>query len=564
MNMEHWRPKTALVSVTDKTGIGPFGRGLAERGITIHSTGGTAKELQAAGVPVTDVAELVRGSWRTILARHGIDEHRIAAILEETGGQFLGDRVKTLSREKSAALLAQRTPEDEAELVRIGVPMVDIVVCNFYELEKAIATPGITEQQVIAKTDVGGPTMAHEAAKGRRLFVADPSRYDEVLAWFDAGCPDLEATLRKSAAEADWMSGKHVLTSGIYHGQGAFAAMLGRRISPCKYGENPFLQPAALYAEAGDDPLALHRFTVVDGDAPSYINWTDVHRLIESATRTAAGCEAKDGSVPVEALGGKHGEVSNASISDDAGSAIRGMLDGDRIAIFGGAVLLTCPVGKEEAELLRLHGTDGGPKRLLDVVVAPSFTEEAVAILGRKGGKCRCIANGALAHLTRASLDQAPRLRPVRGGFLMQPANAFVLDLNDPRVVVHGEITDADRTNIVLAWAVGSTSKSNTITLVKHGMVVANAVGQQDRVGAAQLAIMRARRNGHDIRGAVAYSDSFFPFPDGPAALIEAGVRVIFASSGSVRDDEVIAVCKAAGVTLVMMPDKDCRGFYGH
>lgn len=537
------RKRRAFFSVWHKIWRGrdivEIARALVLKGWEIEASGGTCKHLRAGGITCLDIADRV-------------------------GEPILGHRVVTLSREFMAGLLATDSADDQAELVKHGIPWIDMVVCNFYPLGEEIAKSEATAASVIDKTDIGGPTMVRAAAKGRRIVVCDPDDYAGVIARLEQGTLDDPDFVGALCAKAEYEVTRYTGASAVYHGQGMYDGGYGERVSPCKYGEDPFLTPAALYAEETDDALALHRFTLVDGDAPSYINWTDVHRLLDTTTRIVAGCDVKDDKVPVIADGGKHGNTCGASISDDAEGAIRGMLDGDRIAIFGGLVLLTCPVGKAEAELLRMHGMPEGQKRLLDGVIAPSFTEEAVAILGRKGGKCRCIANPALASLTRHALDSAPRLRPVRGGFLMQPANRFVLDLADERVTVHGVLSDADRANIILAWAVGSTSTSNTITLVRQGMVIANAVGQQDRVGAAQLAIMRARRSGHDTRGATAYSDSFFPFTDGPAVLIEAGIRTIFTSSGSVRDPDVIAVCAAAGVTLVMMPDKDCRGFYGH
>ncbi len=561
--MENDRKRRAFFSVWHKEGIVEFARGLAELGWEIEASGGTCKHLRAAGLECLDLGDRV-------------------------GEPIFGHRVVTLSREFHAGLLMQNTEEDWAELSLINgqraacgqpaIAFIDLLCCDFYPLAEEIAKPGATAAGVIEKTDIGGPTMVRAAAKGRRMVVCDPADRAPLLAWIRRLTKAVDGRLELyEEEEEEWWRFREALcakaeavvagycgVSAVYHGAGTYAGGYGARVSPCKYGENPSLAPAALYAEDDADPLALHRFRVVDGDAPSYINWTDVHRLLDVVTQIAASCDINHGEVPAIAVGAKHGNACGASHAGDVGAAIRGMLDGDRLAIFGGLVMLNRPVGVAEAELLRRHGIGDGPKRLLDGVISPSFSEEAVAVLGRKGGKCRCIANPALAELSRGSLDRSPRLRPVRGGFLMQPADAFVLDWQDPRIVVHGFLSDADRTNISLARAVGARSNSNTITLVRQGMVIANAVGQQDRVGAAQLALMRAKRNGHDTRGATAYSDSFFPFPDGPTVLIEAGIRTIFASSGSVKDAEVVAVCKAAGVTLVMMPDKDCRGFYGH
>ncbi len=174
------------------------------------------------------------------------------------------------------------------------------------------------------------------------------------------------------------------------------------------------------------------------------------------------------------------------------------------------------------------------------------------------------LENPALASLTAKSLNSETRFRQVRGGFLRQPNYTYVLDLHDARIERTGALTPEAEKDLLLAWAVGSTSNSNTVCLVKDGQLIGNGVGQQDRVGGCELAIKRAKDARHDTAGAVAYSDSFFPFVDGPQALATAGVKTIFATSGSVRDAEVKAACADAGVSLVMIPDSVARGFYGH
>ncbi len=194
-------------------------------------------------------------------------------------------------------------------------------------------------------------------------------------------------------------------------------------------------------------------------------------------------------------------------------------------------------------------------------MVASHFTDEAIETLSRKGNKCRFITNLSLQTPLVANLDVAPRFRYVRGGFLRQPNYTYVLDLNAVRPKDAQEI---DEDSLIIAWAIGSTSNSNTVTLVKSKMLIGNGVGQQDRVGACNLAITRAHASGHETQYAVAYSDSFFPFVDGPQRLIHAGIRAILASSGSVRDAEVKSVCAEAKVPLYLVPDAEGRGFFGH
>ena len=329
----------------------------------------------------------------------------------------------------------------------------------------------------------------------------------------------------------------------------------------CAYGENAWQTPARLVHDATEDPLALGRFSLLEGSTPSYNNLIDVDRQLQTITHVAAAFDIAGG-VPAIAVGTKHGNACGAAVAETPVAATEKMLTGDTRAIFGGCVMLSFAVDAAVAETLVGYASEG--RRLLDLVSAASFTDEALEVLARKHGKCRVLANPALASLSRDSLDTNPRTRPVRGGVLQQPNYTFVLDLAAPEVEVFGTLTDVQRSDLLLAWAIGSTSNSNTVTLVRDGQLIGNGVGQQDRVGGCALAIMRARDAGHAITGAVAYSDSFFPFPDAPQTLIDAGVSAIFSTSGSVRDDVVRATVTDAGVALAQLPDKLARGFFGH
>jgi phosphoribosylaminoimidazolecarboxamide formyltransferase/IMP cyclohydrolase len=256
------------------------------------------------------------------------------------------------------------------------------------------------------------------------------------------------------------------------------------------------------------------------------------------------------------------------------------MLTGDTRAIFGGVVMVNADIDKELAETLMHYVMDGDRPRLLDGVVGASVSDEALELLSRN--KLRVVVNPALKSLGSSSLDSSRRSRPVRGGNLEQPNYDFVIDLHADYMQSHGDITDQQMRDMVLGWGVGCTSNSNTISLVKDGQLIGNGVGQQDRVGAGQLALTRTtnampelEEQGDNIilkitldkaklTGAVAYSDSFFPFPDGPELLARAGVKAILTSSGSVGDKAVIKTLTDAGVSLMMVPDKEGRGFYMH
>lgn len=331
----------------------------------------------------------------------------------------------------------------------------------------------------------------------------------------------------------------------------------------CAYGENAWQAPARFVAAPdADDPLGLPRFELVDGSAPSYNNLAEIDRQLQTVTHIAAAFDVAGAAQTRIAVGTKHGNACGAAAGSDATLALQQMLMGDPRAIFGGVVMVNFEIDAAAAEVLLRYETP--VRRLLDVVVAPAFGEAAVEALARKQGKCRLVANPALGALGRASLERGPRRRHVRGGYLEQPNYTFVLDLAAPEVTGSGELDEAASRDLLLAWAVGSTSNSNTVTLVRDGQLIGNGVGQQDRVGGCELAIARAAAAGHATAGAVAYSDSFFPFPDGPERLIEAGVRAVFCTSGSVRDDEVRRTFTDAGVHLVQLPDRSARGFFGH
>ena len=330
----------------------------------------------------------------------------------------------------------------------------------------------------------------------------------------------------------------------------------------CAYGENAWQAPARLVHDGGSDPLAIGRLSQLEGSALSYNNIAELDRQLQTVTHIAAAFDIAGGPVPAIAIGTKHGNACGAGVADSPVAATELMLRGDTRAIFGGCVMLTFAVDEAVADALLNHAS--ATRRLLDTVAAPAFSADAVDLLARKQGKCRVLANPALAELSRASLDDTPRRRPVRGGVLEQPNYSFVLDLDDPEIWRHGELSVQQRSDLLLAWAVGSTSNSNTVTLVRDGQLLGNGVGQQDRVGGCELAVKRARDAGHEIAASVAYSDSFFPFPDAPEALIAAGVAAIFSTSGSVRDDAVRQTMIDAGVAVVQLPDRQARGFFGH
>ena len=262
--------------------------------------------------------------------------------------------------------------------------------------------------------------------------------------------------------------------------------IVGKLVQEVKYGENAWQTPAGLYASNSDDPLSLAKFKVVAGTDPSYNNWAEVDRQLQTITHIAAGFEANGLGVPKIAVGTKHGNPCGAAADDDGIKVVQDMLMGDSRAIFGGLVMLNFAFDKAIAETLIGFNMDGR-RRLLDGVTAPSFSDDALELLARKEGKCRCIANPALAELGVKALDSAPRQRYVRGGFLHQPNYTYVLHLSEASNI--DQLSDAQKADLVLAWGVGSTSNSNTVTLVRGGQLMGSGVGELDRVSCCELAI---------------------------------------------------------------------------
>jgi len=541
--------KTALISVYNKDGITDFAKSLIGLGWKIISSGGTAKHLSDAGISVTDVAE--------ITGMPAILSHRVATLHPKIHG----------------GLLALNTPEHLAELEKYEIPWIDLVCCDLYPLEDEIESPNATKESVIEKTDIGGPTMLRSGAKGGRITICDPKDRIKVIEWLRGGEKDREQFLNDLATKVEATISRYCDASANYHSGGKYKSIFGKKILECAYGENGYQTPTSLYRthKRAEDPLAITNWQLVAGSPLSYNNICDLDRMLQTMTHVGAGFEKNFNKVPDIAIGAKHGNACGAGVEGGELEAVDKMLVGDLRAIFGGSVMLNFNVNEKVAEELIHKFSPEGVRRLLDIVAAPSFTDEAVEILSRKKGKCRLLANPAILKAGMSSLDTANRFRYVRGGFMEQPNYTF---LPEPARTVLGEtLLRTVLAGIILAWAIGSTSNSNTITIVKDGRLYGNGVGQQDRVGAAKLAIFRADDAAKfadstiekaDLSNAVAYSDSFFPFPDAPEVLINRGIKTIFSTSGSVNDQKIIDLCKERGVNLIMIPDKEARGFYQH
>lgn len=348
-----------------------------------------------------------------------------------------------------------------------------------------------------------------------------------------------------------------------------------------KYGENPHQKNANLYALPGDDPLALHKFKIeYSSDPASYVTMTDVDRVIDTVCRIAAAFDVNNVRKQRIAVAVKHGNACGAAYSVETVDAIKKCVQGDREAVLGAVVACNFDIGEYELEALFTSHSDGKRWGMLAGIVCTSITEAALRMLKSKieskNSKCIVFTNPGFehSHMGMHSLDTAPKMRAVRGGMLVQDAPVFIpdftRDLRQGICTFYGDAlpVHSKKASLLLAWAICSTSNSNTITVVHNGQLLGNAVGQQKRVASSELAMKKALfATGGDeapFLQSVAWSDSYFPYPDGIEVLQKHGISIVGATTGSRRDEEVIEFCRNNGVTFITYPDAVARGFSNH
>ncbi|MGW2544362.1 bifunctional phosphoribosylaminoimidazolecarboxamide formyltransferase/IMP cyclohydrolase [Kitasatospora sp. NPDC001574] len=507
---EDVRPiRRALISVYDKTGLEELAQGLHAAGVAIVSTGSTAGRIAAAGVPVTEVSELT-----------GFPE-------------CLDGRVKTLHPCVHAGVLADLRLESHREqLVELGVEPFDLVVVNLYPFKATVAS-GATPDECVEQIDIGGPSMVRAAAKNHPsvAVVVDPARYADVLAAVQSGGFDLLTRKRLAArafahtaaydvAVADWFE-----TSGYTETEDAFPAFLGstfERQNVLRYGENPH-QGAALYT---DGTGGLAGAQQLHGKEMSYNNYVDT-----DAARRAAHDHAE----PAVAII-KHANPCGIAVGADVAEAHRKAHECDPASAYGGVIAVNRPVTVALAEQIAPIFTE--------VVVAPGYEDGAVEVLARKKNLRVLLAPEAPAV--------RQEVRQISGGVLLQDADRVHAEGDDPATwtLATGEaLSEAELAELAFAWRACRAVKSNAILLAKDGASVGVGMGQVNRVDSCKLAVERA---GERAKGSYAASDAFFPFADGPAILIAAGVRAIVQPGGSIRDEEVVAAAAEAGVTMYL------------
>ncbi|WP_437941553.1 bifunctional phosphoribosylaminoimidazolecarboxamide formyltransferase/IMP cyclohydrolase [Sorangium sp. So ce341] len=511
--------RRALISVSDKTGLLPLARRLAEKGVEILSTGGTQRALQDANVPVVGV-EAYTGS-----------------------PEVMDGRVKTLHPRVHGGIL-MRGAIDEDDLARLGGQPIDLVVCNLYPFEATVRRPGVTHPEIIENIDIGGPSMVRSAAKNhaRVAVVVDPADYDAVLAEIDSAGEVSSATRRRLATKAfahtaayDGMVAGY-LSSLPEEGEPnaaerepypRFLTLALERAYPLRYGENPH-QSGAFYRERGAaaGSLALAESLGAGGKELSFNNLVDVDAAFEAVrefTQPAA--------VVV-----KHTNPCGVAVAGDLATAYRTAREADAVSAFGGIVALNREVDRAAAEVL--------VETFLECVIAPAYAPEALEVLRTKKN-LRVLATGALLPADHRELT----FKRVGGGLVVQERDATAGgEVRGGKVVTKRAPTAQELEALDLGWRVCKHVKSNAIVLTVPGSTVGVGAGQMSRVESVRIACSKA---GERARGSVLASDAYFPFPDGLALAAEHGITAVAQPGGSVRDPEVIAAADAAGVAMV-------------
>ena len=497
----------ALVSVSDKTGVVDFARGLAEAGVDILSTGGTAKALRDAGITVKDVSE------------------------HTSSPEILDGRVKTLHPKIHGGILARRDLESHRDQVRDhDIGYIDLVCVNLYPFAEVTAR-GCSFEEAIENIDIGGPSMVRSAAKNHDdvCIVVDPRDYDSILKSVnkDGG---VDAAARRVLAK------KAFRATAAYDGM--IADYLGGRedsdfsetmhhqwklVQGLRYGENPH-QQAAFYRAGHVEGPSIATAEIVQGKPLSYNNIVDADaalQLILEFDETA--CVAI-----------KHTNPCGAALAATTVDAFKKARRCDPVSIFGGIVAFNREVDGETAEAMS--------DVFLEIVLAPSFTKDALAVWQstKKLQNVRVIAVADMIetrHLGREEFD----LKRVLGGMLAQTRDLEGSAIDSAKSVASRQPTDAERRALDFVWRVTKHVKSNAIVFASEDSLVGVGAGQMSRVDAARIAVVRANEHGLETKGAVVGSDAFFPFRDGLDVCAEAGATAVIQPGGSLRDDEVTA-----------------------
>lgn len=495
----------ALLSVSDKSGVTGFARGLRRLGYELYATGNTLQAILDAAIDVRPVTDL-------------------------TGYPELMDgRVKTLHPGVHAGLLARRDkPEHMEALQGLGLKEIDLLCCNLYPFVETVSRPGVTLEEAIEQIDVGGPAMIRAGAKNHEsvVVVVRPERYSELLGILQDGGPDL-ALRRRLAAEAYAHTAAYDSWIAAYmRGEERFPRELtiaGQLVQGLKYGENEH-QKAAFY-RFGEDPGGLGGAVQVQGKDLGFNNIQDA---------AAALALVSDFDRPAAAIV-KHMNPCGVGVAGEIADAYRLAYECDKVSAFGGIVAVNRPLDRSTAEHI--------VQIVTHLVIAPEVLDEATEVLARRKAMIVLAAQPA----RRGLFDYD--VRAVPGGFLAQDWDRNGFNRTALEVATSRSPTEQEWEQLRLAWTAVKHVKSNAIVLFKDCAAVGVGAGQMSRVEAVQIAVRRAGDRAH---GAVMASDAFFPFPDGLEEGIHAGITAAIQPGGSVKDAEVVAVADAAGIAMVM------------
>jgi phosphoribosylaminoimidazolecarboxamide formyltransferase/IMP cyclohydrolase len=505
------RVRRALLSVSDKRGVVDFARGLAELGVEMVSTGGTARELESAGLEVRGIEDFT-----------GFPE-------------IMGGRVKTLHPKLYAGLLARRDdPEHLRQAAENGVEFVDLVCVNLYPFERTAGRFGASEDEVIEDIDIGGPSMIRASAKNHAftVVVVRPESYDAVLEELREGEGLLSLPTREwLAAEAFSYTARYdtAISRWFLEKTEEFPQLHLRafeKVTELPYGENPH-QRAAYYAQVGARAHVLSQVRQHHGKQISYNNILDLD---------AARALLRDlGDAPACVIV-KHNNPCGAAVGAGLPDAYRRAFECDPLSAFGGVIAVNRPVDPDTAQALT--------EQFVEVLFAPGYEEGALEALSAKQD-VRLLED----QERRVPLLGEKDIRQVTGGLLVQDRDLVGEGRDQMDVVTSRAPSEEEWADLLFAWRVCRHVRSNAIVIARGGATVGVGAGQMSRVDAVRLAVEKVRVP--NLRGAVLASDAFFPFSDGPQLAIEAGVSAIVQPGGSRRDGEVIEAAEAAGVAMV-------------
>jgi len=507
--------KQALISVSDKSGVLEFAQGLNQLGITILSTGGTAKLLADNGVPCTEVADYT-----------GFPE-------------MLDGRVKTLQPKVHAGILARRDlPEHVATLEKHGIPTIDLVVVNLYPFAATVAKPGCTLEDAIENIDIGGPTMVRAAAKnhGHVAIVTDPTDYPSVLAEIqtnngavsDATRFDLAKKAFSHTAAYDSMISNYLTAIDGDGMRSEFPAQINfnfAKVQDMRYGENPH-QQAAFYRDLNPLEGGIAGYTQLQGKELSYNNIGDADAAWELVkTFDQPACVIV-----------KHANPCGVAIADTPLNAYKLAYATDTTSAFGGIIAFNRELDADSATQIT--------NQFVELIIAPSASDAALKITAAK-------QNVRVLTVPLSNAHNQFDFKRVGGGLLVQSPDALNVQASQLKVVTKAQPTKEQLQDLLFAWRVAKYVKSNAIVFCKNGQTLGVGAGQMSRVDSTRIASIKAQNAGLSLKDSVVSSDAFFPFRDGIDVLAQAGAKAVIQPGGSMRDEEVIAAADEHGLAMV-------------